>query len=59
MLDSTRYFFVDKFHKTDFKKITPRAPMGSRIFDLTEILGTEQLPETHEIAKLLSAKTWG
>lgn len=28
-----RYFFVDKFHEADFKKITPRAPMGTRIFD--------------------------
>lgn len=53
-----RYFFVDKFHETDFKKITPRAPMGTRIFDLTQILETEQLPSTSEIAELLKTKTW-
>ena len=53
-----RYFFVDKFHETDFKKITPRAPMGTRIFDLTQILETEQLPSTSEIAELLKNKTW-
>lgn len=44
--------------ETDFKKITPRAPMGSRVFDLTQILETEKLPGTAEIAKLLNAKTW-
>ena len=53
-----RYFFVEKFYETDFKKITPRAPMGTRIFDLTQILETENLPETQEIAELLKSKTW-
>ncbi len=59
VLDATRYFFVEKFYETDFKKITPRAPMGSRVFDLTQILDTEKLPETQEIAELLKVKTWG
>jgi len=59
VLDATRYFFVDKFYGTDFKKITPRAPMGSRVFDLTQILETEKLPGTQEIAELLNAKKWG
>ena len=54
-----RYFFVEKFYETDFKKITPRAPMGSRIFDLTQILDTEDIPETDKLAKLLTEKTWG
>lgn len=58
VLEATRYFFVDKFYETDFKKITPRAPRGSRVFDLTQILETEQLPETQEIAGLLTSKTW-
>lgn len=53
-----RYFFVEKFYETDFKKITPRAPMGTRVFDLTQILETEQLPETEDIAELLKSKTW-
>lgn len=57
-LIATRYFFVDKFYETDFKKMTPRAPMGSRIFDLTQILETENLPETQEIARLLNDRTW-
>lgn len=58
VLEATRYFFVVKFYETDFKKITPRAPMGSRVFDLTQILEMEQLPETQEIADQLTAKTW-
>lgn len=53
-----RYFFVEKLYETDFKKITPRAPMGTRVFDLTQILETEQLPETEDIAELLKTKTW-
>lgn len=53
-----RYFFVEKFYETDFKKVTPRAPMGTRIFDLSEILETDQLPETSDIADLLKSKTW-
>lgn len=53
-----RYFFVDKFYATDFKKITPRAPMGSRIFDLTQVVEADSLPNTEEIAKKLKEKTW-
>ena len=59
ILDNKRYFFVDKFYETDFKKITPRAPMGSRVFDLTQILGTDQLPGIEAIADVLKTKTWG
>ncbi len=59
VMTGERYFFVDKFFETDFKKITPRAPMGTRVFDLTQVLETEQLPETEGIAELLKTKTWG
>ena len=53
-----RYFFVEKFYPMDFRKTTPRPPMGSRIFDLSEILGKNELPDTEKIAALLSEKTW-
>lgn len=53
-----RYFFVDRFYPTDFKKVTPRPPMGSRIFDLSSILEADELPTTQEIAELLKTKTW-
>jgi hypothetical protein len=54
-----RFFFVEKFYETDFKKVTPRAPMGTRVFDLSDILETEQLPSTEDIAEILKTKTWG
>lgn len=53
-----RYFFVEKFYETDFKKITKGAPFGTRVFDLTEVLGRENLPDVSEIADLLKDKTW-
>lgn len=58
-LVSTRYFFVEKFYETDFKKITPYAPMGSRVFNITEVLNCETLPSTEVIANLLKETTWG
>lgn len=53
-----RYFFVDCFYETDFKKITPKAPMGTRIFDLSVLLGMTELPNTEGIAVLLKEKSW-
>lgn len=54
-----RYFFVDQFYETDFKKISPKAPMGTRIFDLTEVLGTNDIPNnTKTIAEQLKLKQW-
>lgn len=61
------FFVVDKFYDTDFKKITPRAPMGSRMFDLVDEINKimledskiEELPETSKIAELLKNCTWG
>ena len=53
-----RYFFVEKFYETDFKKVTPRAPMGTRVFDLTQVLNTNVLPSTDVIAEELSKLTW-
>ena len=53
-----RYFFVEKFYETDFKKITPRAPMGTRIFDLTQVLRTEDIPDIEELAKRLWNESW-
>lgn len=56
--DEHRYFFVDKFYEMDFKKVTSRPPMGTRIFDLTKVLGTEDIPETEELARRLTEETW-
>ena len=53
-----RYFFVEKFYETDFKKISPNAPWGSRVFDLTQVLESTDIPGTAELAELLRSKTW-
>lgn len=58
-----RYFFVDKFYETDFKKISKGGCMGTRIFDLTKLLEIEELdkkeiPDVSEIAEKLKNKTW-
>lgn len=53
-----RYFFVEKFYETDYAKSSPRAPMGSRVFNLTEVLGIKEIPATEDVAKLLKTKTW-
>lgn len=58
VLDETRYFFVDKFYETDFQKTSPRAPMGSRIFDLTQVLNTKEIPDVAQIAEMMKTKTW-
>ena len=58
-LTKTRFFFVDKFYETDFRKTTPRAPMGSRVFDLTQVMGVSVLPDTSVIAENLKSITWG
>jgi len=57
-LDNIRYFFVDQFIETDFRKITPRAPMGARNFDLTQLLNTDNLTSVEDIAKQLTTLNW-
>ncbi len=53
-----RFFFVKKFYPTDFAKISPRAPMGPRVFDLTQILETDDIPDTKTLAEQLKNKIW-
>lgn len=53
-----RYFFVEQFYETDFKKISSAGSMGTRIFDLTTLLGTEEIPDVEQIAELLRNQSW-
>ncbi|WP_227856960.1 hypothetical protein [Clostridioides sp. ZZV14-6150] len=53
-----RYFFVEKFYETDFKKITPGGSMGTRIFDLSQLLGTDEIPGVEIVAEFLKDKCW-
>ena len=53
------FFFVDKFYDTDFKKTTPYAPMGTKMFNLVDVLGVKKLPDsTEKIAEMLKERTW-
>jgi len=53
-----RYFFVEQFYDTDYKKITKGAPMGTRMFDLCDVLGVDKLPDVETIAQELRLKQW-
>ena len=53
-----RYFFVEQFYETDFKTISSGGSMGTRIFDLTTLLGTEEIPDVEQIAELLRNQSW-
>ncbi len=59
ILNANRYFFVDKFYETDFRKVTNYAPRGHRVFNLSYILDTQKIPTSvKEIAESLKNKTW-
>lgn len=59
-----RYFFVEKFYETNFIKKSKGGLMGTKIFNLLDIINEGQsdkiqtLPDTQEIAKLLDGKEW-
>lgn len=53
-----RYFLVDKFYKTDYKKITPYPIQRTKYFDLKDLLQCTELPSDEEIAEQLSKLTW-
>jgi len=53
-----RFFFVDEFHETDFKKISKNGMMGKRYFDVSTIAGFIRGMSTLEIANLLEGKEW-
>ena len=53
-----RYFFVDEFLDTYFEKDTKYPPRGTRIFDLCEVLGVNELPGIDEVANRLTTKKW-
>lgn len=53
-----RYFFVENFYETDFKKMLAGDSIGTRIFDLSYLLETYELPYIEKIAKMLKNKSW-
>ena len=59
-LIAERFFFVEKFYETDFPKVTKGPSMGTRMFDLKEVLQIEGdvMPDTNDIAEQLKYRTW-
>lgn len=53
-----RYFFVENVYETDFKKKSAGGSMGTRIFDLSYLLETDELPDVGQIAEMLKNKIW-
>lgn len=53
-----RFFLVEKFHKTSFRKQTPGGLRGPQYLDLGHKLNETQLPPVEEIAERLFEKTW-
>ena len=57
-LSGNRVYLVDEIYETEYKKVSPGGMMGKQYFDLGNILEKEMLPETEEIADLLSEEIW-
>lgn len=53
-----RYFIVDRFYHTNFKKSSKNPIQKSKYFNLAEMFKTKSLPKTEEIASALDGKTW-
>lgn len=58
---SHRFYLVDEFYKTDYKKISAYGLRSTKYFDLGSILelgDDEELPSTQDIADALKGATW-
>ncbi|MCX7547781.1 hypothetical protein OS188_07440 [Xanthomarina sp. F1114] len=53
-----RFFCVEKFYETDFKKETNYPLQGTKFFNLKTVLSLKKLPDVPTIAELLKSKTW-
>ena len=53
-----RYFIVEHFYPTDFKKASKNPIQKSKYFNLAEMFKSKTLPKTDEIASILDGKTW-
>ena len=52
------YYFVDEFYETDFKKVTKHPLRGAKLFDLSLVLGTDDILDIKTLAEQLRHKTW-
>lgn len=53
-----KFYLVDAFHQTDFKKVSFQSLRGKRYFFLEEIDGFNDKLSAKEVAKLLDGKNW-
>lgn len=53
-----RFFLVDRFYPTDFRKNSKNPIQKSKFFNLAEMLGYSTMPDTQKIAADLSGRTW-
>jgi len=53
-----KFFCVDKFIPTDFKKMSKNGLLGKKYFNLNSMLGKEKFENTNEIAELLKLHKW-
>lgn len=53
-----RYFFVEKFYESNYKKDSKGGAMGTRYFDLDDILEITKETTLEEIIEQLNQKTW-
>ena len=52
------FVVMDRAYPMKFQKHTAGGMRGTRYFDLGELLGTDELPSTEEIAESLDGMTW-
>lgn len=53
-----RYFIVDQFFETDFRKSSKNPIQRAKFFPLAKMFGYEKMPATERIADDLSGRTW-
>ena len=53
-----QFFLVDQFYETNYKKHTKYPIQRTKFFDLGEVLNSDPLPETQDIADKLSNLVW-
>ena len=53
-----KYFLVEQFFQTEYKKTSYGGARFVKVFDLNKLLGIDELPSTEEIANILAEKTW-
>ena len=53
-----KFFCVDKFYETDFRKTTKYPIQRTKFFDLRDVLNVKILPSLEEIAEQLRHFEW-